>query len=148
MDVSILANKWALAIDEVELNGLAYTDFDTNIALLVSSYEYIGVPNDLLKDINNLFKEEGFICPSSSTTCAIPDSCDAVAGGLPVMNFTFTNTSNTFTVMITPEVYLFQEENQCSTLISENTETTASFALGDPFFRNSTVALDFSTKTI
>jgi len=49
---------------------------------------------------------------------------------------------------VTPEVYLFQEENQCSTLITENTDSTAGFILGDPFFRNSTVALDFETKEI
>lgn len=33
-------------------------------------------------------------------------------------------------------------------MITENTDSDAGFVLGDPFFRNSTIAFDFSTKTI
>lgn len=33
-------------------------------------------------------------------------------------------------------------------MITENTDPTAGCVLGDPFFRNSTIALDFSSKTI
>lgn len=101
-----------------------------------------------MTDINAKFAAQGFICPSSSASCATGTLCDAVAGALPDITFKFVNTAGSFTVRITSEVYLFQEENQCSTLITENTDKTSMFVLGDPFFRNSTVAFDFVDKEI
>jgi len=59
------------------------------------------------------------------------------------MDFTFAGDGLTFDVMITPEFYLFQEGDLCITVIIENTDSSAGFILGDPFFRSATIALDF-----
>jgi len=145
--VSHVEGSWALFVDEIKLNGNVYTSFE-NVALLESSNINIGLPSNILLDTNALFKDLGFLCPTSSSSCAYVGNCDEVAGALPVLNFTFAGGGLTFDVMITSEVYLLQEDSQCTTLFDENTDSSAGFILGDPFFRNSTIALDFATKSI
>lgn len=108
--VSSMDGAWALFVDEVKLNGNVYTDF-SNVALLESSYVNIGVPKTILQDINALFADLGAICPSTSSSCFYVGSCDEIAGALPVLNFTFAGGGLTFDVMVTSEVYLYQEES-------------------------------------
>lgn len=143
-----LDHRWALPVTNVALGESSY-DFTGGIGVLESSYQYLAVPESIHTEINAQFSDLGFICPSSSQTCASTDSCDAVAGTLPTLYFTFNDTDGVaYELNVTAAVYLFQDNAQCTTLIETNTEAEVDFVLGDPFFRNSSVQLDFSTAQI
>ena len=148
--VSTDPKHWSLTMDKVDVDGTEYSDFASSIAFLQSGNEYLEVPSDVHTQFTTLLKAKGFFCPSSTGVCAITGSCDAVANGLPELDLTFTDGTNTFLITITSEVYLLEDisNSQCTTLIQENTSNDYGFALGDPFFRNATVMLDFEDKSI
>jgi len=110
--------RWAVNVSEVEIEASIYVihelDFKNEWGYLQSSYEYLAVPSDVHDDLKAQFENNGFVCDSATTRCASSTSCSAVAGNLPEVLFRIKDgdgDSDYFELEITPEVYLFQDDN-------------------------------------
>jgi len=66
---SALPHSWAMPVTTVTLGDSTF-DFTGGIGMLESSYQYLAVPENIHTEINAQFDDLGFICPSSSETCA------------------------------------------------------------------------------
>jgi hypothetical protein len=153
-------DQWTMTVNSVILDGLEYNDFTNAVAELESSYQHIALPTEIHTRANILFESAGFICSGSTSVisvgnCEYAGTCDNVAGSLPNLVFNFagtdgTGTTSSFELTITPEVYLFEDtaNSQCNTQFTENQDTNNGFILGDPFFRNATIMLDWQNKSI
>ena len=108
------------------------------------------MPADVYSYFRTLITEVGFFCPASNAICAITGSCSGLASYLPDLDITFKDSGDSFNINITPKLYLFDDTTnfQCSAMITENNDPTASFILGDLFFRSSTIELNFEDKSI
>ena len=88
-----------------------------------------------------------FITGMLVNNCWTNVHCGKIIGGLADFIFTFktgTIDPQWWTVTIPPTVYMMSDDNGgCKTLISGGSSATSAIKLGEPFFLNTTVQLDY-----
>jgi len=111
------------------------------------------VPTPFYEEIEALLTRNNFTCeeeyPSEDVICAIIADCDYIAPFLPDFQISFYDeNSDTFSVTIPPAYYLLSlKDGVCMSLLDESKES-ASFILGSPFFRSTTIQLNFNDTSI
>jgi len=136
------STHWALDADEASIGTTTVTEFDNAVALLMSNYPYIAVPDELWEPFKANLTALGFICfPSPYQQfihCDVAKSCDEMAYDLEDLKMTFVGLDGPIDITIPPTVYLMQAEDntQCVSMISNSVSYQEGFILGAPFFRN------------
>lgn len=84
--------------------------------------------------------------------CGHLKSCDELVNFLPTLHFNFAGSvsGTTFYVPIPPEYYLesVDDDAGCISLLTYDDEEVAGYVLGVPFFRATTLKLDYNATTI
>jgi len=148
------STQWALDAETASIGTATVTNISNAVALVRSDYPYIAIPGDLWDPFYANLVSMGFVCfPSPFEQfihCDIAKSCDHVSYDLYDLKMTFTGLDGPIDVTIPPAVYLSQQsdDTQCVCLISKSVENQEGFILGDPFFRNQVVTLDFLYPTV
>lgn len=136
-----------------------------NKVVLDSASPFITLDEDAYEIFNSNLKELGWTCNADAPNYCVSTlrSCNAYALALPSFNFTFGDVLHQWAT-VSPEVYLRDvntaagddddavDQIKCVAMVSSYPtvagETATAFYLGEPFFRNFTVALDYNEKVI
>lgn len=155
------SNQWALQVAEWQWNQNTFTpeqEDASDIALLETRYDFIGVPDPLYIDMWAEFELYEWTCLYNGSTpqdnyCYIEQNCRNFVDVLPEFTLLFNQDAGStpsFAVNIFPEVYLFENgDNECISLLRQvNDDREQGFILGTPFFRNVSVYIDFADDAI
>jgi hypothetical protein len=118
--------------------------FNNDVAVLGSAFDFLSMPTAFYEEVEEVLKRNNFSCaaevPSSDILCAAEYNCDYIAPFLPTFSMSFYDDKNEiFTVDIDPSYYLLElGKYSCMSLLTESKES-ASFILGGPFFRATTI---------
>lgn len=116
----------------------------------------ISLNQELWEDVQAMYERNGFMCEpdmsSGNIICAHAKSCDELVNFLPTLHFNFAGSvsGTTFYVPIPPEYYLqtVSSGEGCMSLLVYDDEEVAGYVLGVPFFRATTIKLDYNATTI
>lgn len=147
-------SDWALQVAAASW-GYSPKDpsFNNPVAIIASAFDFISVPTTFYEEIEDVMKRNGFICeaeiPSDDILCEANYNCDYLAPFLPTFSISFYDDNmDNFTVNIDPSYYLLElGKYSCMSLLTETTES-ASFVLGGPFFRATTIQLNYNYTQI
>jgi hypothetical protein len=153
--------EWALQVDGASWGYFpidSASSYTNDVAIIASAFDYISLPSTFYSQIEDQLIRFGFTCDLNIATgdidCGIEGSCDLHAGFLPPLELSFLdNDFKSFTIEIDPTFYLLTlfastpGQEECLVLLTE-TKETASFVLGGPFFRATTISLNFNETEI
>lgn len=116
-----------------------------------SGYQYIGVPQGVWNDIN--ITNYDFFC-YNSTNCYTLQNCSVVAAQMDPLTVTILGDSasgfSDFTIELSPEFYLWQNTSTgyCDFIIQPSTDATYQYVFGQPFFRQYTIMMNYTSNQI
>lgn len=138
-------SDWALQVQSASWGNFPHDmDFDNDVAILGSAFDFISMPTAFYEEVEEVLIRNNFECaaevPSSDILCYAAYSCDYIAPFLPTFSISFyDDKEDIFTVNIDPSYYLLDlGKYSCLSLLTESKES-ASFVLGGPFFRATTI---------
>lgn len=108
------------------------------------------------QDVQGLMQRNGFVCTEDFATgnilCGYNSSCSYIVNFMPTLHLNFygSESGTTFYVPIPPDYYLQSEDNDsvCMSLLVWDDQEVSSFVLGVPFFRATTLQLNYNATTV